>query len=153
MTKLSTALAGLKAAQEEAVAAARYEIKQGLQDAFNDPSVENVVFGVSTDPYNDENTGQGVYGPVVNASLSLDADTGELLDFTRDDEYELFYDYSKSDQRTANLNRVLSEAGWKLAGEALGVPYYESEASGHTCAFIAVRRDGGYSLEEHSVGR
>lgn len=146
MPNIREAKAALEAARTEAVAAVKYEIKQALQDAFNDPSVENVVFGVSTDPYNDENSGQGVFGPLVN-SLS-DGET-----FERDDEYELFYNsYGSPDPGAANLSRVLQEAGWELAGEALGVSYWPGEGHGQTAAFVALRRDGGgYSFESVEI--
>lgn len=122
------------------------EIAQGLFEAFGDPTVENVIFGVSTSAYNDENAGIGVYGPLVN-TLS-----GE--EFERDDEYNLFYQHGagNSDPRIRALSGTLTEAGWEFAAEALGVSYDAGENYGQEMAFIATRKDdGSYDFYEHDT--
>lgn len=148
---IATAKANYVEARRTLASAVKEEIAEGLLEAFGDPSVENVVFGVSTQAYNDENAGIGTYGPLVN-SLSDEDDF-----FNRDDEYSLFYDYSSrvsGDRRVKRLADALESAGWEFAAEALGVSYSPGESyGGQEMAFVAQRRsDGSYSLYEHSVG-
>lgn len=148
MSDIVSAKHAYERAREEFIAAVKASIKDALDEAFEDSEVQSVVFGVSTDPYNDENPGQGVYGPDVN-NLSYEDD------FSRDDRYTLYYDRSGGDSQACRLAEVLKEAGWEAAGEALGVAYYPEEGSGRTTTFVAQRKaqpelDGvQYTLTEY----
>lgn len=143
----------LAATEAELIRAVKAGIREGLDKAFEDPEIKNVVFGVSTDPYNDENAGQGVYGPYTIDTLEYEDD------FTRTEAYALFYDRT-GDRPAAlyDLAEVLKIADWKHAGAALGVTYYEGEGSGNESAFVARRKeqpelDGkAYTFTEYDQG-
>lgn len=158
LTNVQNAHADFEAAHHSFVSEIKAGIKAGLEQAFENPEVESVAFGVACRPYNDESAGQGIYGPVVNF-IAFDDDIDDHYeawadyDFTHDQEYELFYDRPAADQRAKLLSQVLKLADWKYAGEALGVSYWEDEGSGQDEAFIAFRKpNGGYELQRFEVG-
>jgi hypothetical protein len=135
----------LNTAEEDLVASVRTGIKQGLVEAFENSDVENVLFGVSAQPYNDENVGMGTYGPAVNSVENPDDLGYHILS-------DLSYGGRISDHRVKLLADVLNAGGWKYAALALGVGYYENEGSGGEVAYVAVRdhdAPGGYLLTEH----
>lgn len=158
MTSTSTeVLAELRRAKTAAddanqafIDAAKNGIKEGLIDAFRNPDVQNVIFGVSTEEYNDENAGQGTYGPLVNSMTNEE--------YEHDDSYELFYNrgYNSRPSEASLLADVLSTAGWEYAGPALGLGTDgRNYGSAGESAFVAVRHDsapGGYLLTEHERG-
>jgi hypothetical protein len=150
--RLRVSIRELKQAEADVSEAAKDSVRAGLREAFENPDIQNVVFGVSTAPHNDENFGQGVFGPLVN-HFDVDTDLGDL------DQYELeqalFYDYGvkTGDSRVRTLSAALATADWKYIGAALGVRYYESEGHGSTSAFIAERKSSGvgYTFHEQSI--
>lgn len=157
LSSVQNAHADFEAAHHNFVAEIKSGIKAGLEQAFEDPGVESVAFGVACRPYNDESAGQGIYGPVVNfITYDDDIDPQDVWDnyeFESDDEYALFYDRPAPDRRAQLLSEVLKLADWKYAGEALGVSYWEDEGHGNDEAFIAFRKsDGGYDLQQFEVG-
>ncbi len=145
LTEIKDKRIAIDSVTEELVTAVRKGLKEGLTKAFEDPSVQTVAFGVSAAPYNDENMGQGTFGPAVN-----------LVESSDEVSYHFLYDISEGggNRSTSLLKSVLDAATWKYAAQALGVAYYEDEGSGRESAFLAVRADapGGYVLSEHEQG-
>jgi len=147
---LSAAKENLEQAEQRLTEAVKRGIREGLIETFSNSGIQNVVFGVCTAPYNDENPGQGVFGPLVNL---LDEDESITSDYDGAG-YELFYNYG-GPTATADaplLSAVLKGAGWEPAANALGVSYYPGEGGGDNVVFVARRTDDGFSLEENSVG-
>lgn len=138
-------------AERELTSVIKQGIREALTEIFTDPDVQNVSFGVCTEPYNDENPGQGIFGPMVN----MVDDEG---DFTHDDEYELLYNYGPghSDPRARLLKDVLDAAGWEYASAALGMSYDGAGGYGSddNTVFVAARDDSvaGFSLTSHEIG-
>lgn len=155
MTELSDILGYIRSqktvvanAEADLCKAVRDGIKAALIEAFENPDVRNVVFGVSTQPYNDENMGAGTFGPVANAI----EDYGSVAD-----DYHVFYDLfaygdKGSSAEVRQLGDVLRTAEWIAVGDALGMDVDPGEpGGGEEILFIAERSDapGGYTLIEH----
>lgn len=150
ISEIQQAKSRLESAETDLADAVKRGVREGLIQAFEDASVSNVVFGVCTAPFNDENPGQGTFGPLVNV-----LDENETIDSDYDGAgYELFYNYGSTGtgSQAALLASVLREAGWEASANALGVDYWPDEGSGQNVAFVARRTDSGFNLEENSVG-
>lgn len=133
LDKVKAAKRDLDTANAALVSTVKDAIKSALDTAFEDDVVQAIAFGVSTDPYNDENAGQGIYGP-----FRIEPEYED--DFTRSEAHGVLYD--RIGDRPASLHdlsEVLKVADWKYAGEALGVSYYEGEGSGQEIVFVARR--------------
>lgn len=136
-------MSDLKAAKDNhEVATARLSvaikaaINEALTETFSDPSVETVAWGVSNQEYNDENAGEGVFGPVVNL-----VDKGAEWD--RDAEYSLFY--ARSTKGADALKKVLDTAGYEAVAVALNL--HDEQV-----AYIATRKGDGFTLYSESIG-
>lgn len=155
----------LAEAEQELVASVKTGIRQGLVEAFEDPNVDNIAFGVSSEPYNDEGCGQGTFGPLVNYVQfddDIDPDEGWTdYEFEHDEQYDLFYGSGADGSNhpaVAKLTQIFDEAKWKYTALALGVPA-DADAGNYsntaTRAFIA-RRDSnkksGFSLTTYEAG-
>lgn len=148
--RAKSALADAEAALLSAV---KQGIKDGLIEAFKDPNVQNVAFGVSTQPYNDENMGCGTYGPIANCL----GEDGELSEYHA--LYDLFSyrsDNAGSTREVTLLHDVINTASWENVGPALGLSTAEGESyGGQEVLFVAERSEtapGGYLLTQHDQG-
>lgn len=152
LAAVQSAKSTLADAKADLLSVVRQGVKDGLIEAFENPNVQNVVFGVSTQPYNDENLGCGTYGPLANA-LGEDEEL---------DEYHAFYNlfgYRSDHGTTAEvrmLHDVIEAASWENVGPALGLSTAEDESyGGQEVLFVAERSDnapGGYLLTQHDQG-
>lgn len=136
---LSAALSDFNTAQRALLTATREALAEALLGEFTkDPSAKNIVFGVSTQPYNDENSGEGVFGPYVNYEFA----NGES--FTHDDAHTMLYDQRYGDGSAPALKAVFTQAGWENVAAALDVGEYV-----YAEIFIAERTDeqGNYKLD------
>lgn len=138
-----SALKGTRdAAQADLVDAVKHEIKRVLNEILSlDNAPENIVFGVSTTPFNDENSGEGVFGPLVDQDESK---------FEEGYYHDLFYGYGNTvDPRVKPLENLLdNEAGFELVAAAFGMDCGYDRGS--TNFFVAsLKPDGGLSLVSH----
>lgn len=141
-----------KEAEHQIILATKDAVKFGLVEAFANPTVENVIFGICTAPYNDENPGQGAFGPRVNSlpdNFDAESDDGS---------YEIYnglcyYHYGASgDDRVKLFREAINTADWKFVANALGVSYYEDEGHGSQALFVAVATgDGNYDLNQYDM--
>lgn len=118
-------------------------VKERLADAllatFADPSFTNVVFGVSTCPYNDGALHEGFFGPFANFELEHEDD------FSHDDQWRLLDYYTKGDSAPL-VSHVLNEAEWENVAAALGL----GERS--AVAMVATRtEDGNFNLHQYDI--
>jgi hypothetical protein len=145
MSNFTDAKRAYESAQEDFHKAIKDEVRESLEEIFADDSVENVIWGVALTPYNDENPGIGIFGPLINA-LEKDED-GDYREIEYDHDgvgYNLFYDW-RGTTPSNRLQRLFSELGNNGAqtmADAFGVRY--DEHGGPTEIYVAGRTDDGY---------
>ncbi len=142
MTILENAKLEYETAQNAYYRAIKESVGEALGTIFENSEVENIAWGLSNEPYNDQNAGEGTYGPLVNSL----ADPAED-ELTRDDEYELFYDsYGAKNELTSPLDSVIALVGWKDMCRAFGL-------DDETVVYVAHRDDSvrGFALNEHTI--
>lgn len=136
---LAAALSDFHAAHGALHTATREALAEALLGTFTkNPNAKNIVFGVSTQPYNDENPGEGVFGPYVNYEFA----DGES--FTYDDGHSLLYNGRYGDSSAPDVKDVFTQAGWEHVAAALDVGEHV-----YAQIFIAERADeqGNYKLD------
>jgi len=127
----------------EARAALNAAIKEALADSllatFADADSKNVVFGVSTCPYNDGSLHEGIFGPYKDFELAHEDD------FDHDDQWNLL-DYRNGGTTAGLVNTVLQEAGWENVAEAFGLD------TNQAVAIVATRVKGGdFKLHQYTI--